>query len=294
MARLHKSFEKYVPGVSGMFMLLGMLLVGAIAGSILVSIITIICGASATSDLSTAISYPVMFIPPMLYALGCSRRAYPFQSSVAVDTNIFKPVGAAPAAILVSVATIAAAFMMDLVNAQMPAMPAWLEEALKNMTQGNVWVNFLCVSIMAPFFEEWLCRGMVLRGLLNCERKIKPVWAIIISAAFFAIIHMNPWQAVPAFALGCLFGYVYWKTGSLKLTMLMHFVNNTVALMAGQIDALKDMDYWTDVMGPVTYGICFAAFAAYLVVFFLIFKKIELQNPQGNCEVTPASEAETA
>ena len=43
---------------------------------------------------------------------------------------------------------------------------------------------------------------MVLRGLLG--HKVKPVWAIVISAAFFAIIHLNPWQAIPAFLLGCV------------------------------------------------------------------------------------------
>lgn len=275
-----------------MFALLGMLLLGALAGNIVALIAAKITGTAVTGGLATTISYAVMFIPPMLYALGRSRHAAPFESKVAVDTDHFKPVGGIVAAILVSVATIAAAFMMDLVNAQMPEMPAWLEDTLKSMTQGNVWVNFLCVSLMAPFFEEWLCRGMVLRGLLNSGRGMKPVWAIIISAAFFAIIHMNPWQAVPAFALGCLFGYVYWKTGSLKLTMLMHFVNNTVALIAGQIDALKDMDYWTDVMSPVTYAIVFAAFALYLVAFFFIFRKIQLKSPQGSCEVTSVPEEE--
>lgn len=79
----------------------------------------------------------------------------------------------------------------------------------------------------------------------NKERRkhhhgIKPVWAIFWSAVFFAFIHLNPWQAVPAFILGCLFGYVYYKTGSLKLTMLMHFTNNTFSLIFSNIDKFKD------------------------------------------------------
>ena len=158
------------------------------------------------------------------------------------------------------------------------------------MTGGNVILNFICVSVFAPFFEEWLCRGMVLRGLLHCTRKpgkngelrkgFSPAVAIIISALFFALIHMNPWQAIPAFALGCLFGYVYYKTGSLKLTMLMHFTNNTLALIAGNIDALKDMETWCDVMSaPAYYGLA-ALCIVFLVFAIRVFNRIPAEGSQ--------------
>ncbi len=57
----------------------------------------------------------------------------------------------------------------------------------------------------APVLEEWMCRGIVLRGLLNYSRKgepgedgsrrgMNPALAIAISAIFFATIHGNLWQ----------------------------------------------------------------------------------------------------
>ena len=98
---------------------------------------------------------------------------------------------------------------------------------------------------------------MVLRGLL--ANKMKPVWAIVISALFFAFIHLNPWQALPAFTIGCLMGYVYYKTGSLKLTMLLHFTNNTFALVLSNVDALKDMESWRDVMPEPLYWVSVVA-----------------------------------
>ena len=58
-------------------------------------------------------------------------------------------------------------------------------EAMSSLTGGPFWSSFLVTAIFAPIFEEWLCRGMILRGLLT---KIKPAWAIIISALFFALI----------------------------------------------------------------------------------------------------------
>ena len=152
-------------------------------------------------------------------------------------------------------------------------------------------MNFLCVSIFAPFFEEWLCRGMVLRGLLNFKRKgedgqrgIRPAYAIILSSLFFGLIHLNPWQALPAFALGCLFGYVYYRTGSLKLTMLMHFTNNTFALIFSNLDTFKDAENFLDIMSAPAYIGIAAACIAMLYFIIRAFSRIELQDKTGNCD----------
>ncbi len=205
---------------------------------------------------------------------------------LALDNANVAPHGWLLCAVMVMAATLAAGIVGDLSVSWLPPMPSWLEEALKGLTTGSFWVNFLCVSIFAPFFEEWLCRGMVERGLLG--RGVKPVWAIVLSAVFFAFIHLNPWQAIPAFLLGCLFGYVYYKTGSLKLTMLMHFTNNTFALVIGHVDSLKDAENWMDVLGP-GYWYCFAASVLLIVLVIMAFHRIPLERPSGGFEVLPSA-----
>ena len=241
------------------------------------------------SEYMMLISYPVMFIPPMMYAMYKSRGNALFDTGYEMDSRNFGKFGAAVISILVMLSTLALAFDMDMVNALMPPMPEWLENMLKGMTQGKFWVNFLCVSVFAPFFEEWLCRGMILRGLLNYSRSegrrgIRPAAAIAISALFFAAIHLNPWQAVPAFALGCLFGYVYYRTGSLNLTMLMHFTNNTFALIISNIDSIKDAENFMEVMPEWAYNSIAAVCLVFLVFAVREFSKIELTSPQGNCD----------
>ena len=225
----------------------------------------------------------------MMYAMYKSRGNALFDTGYEMDSRHFGKFGAAVISILVMLSTLALAFDMDMVNALMPPMPEWLENMLKGMTQGKFWVNFLCVSVFAPFFEEWLCRGMVLRGLLNYSRSegrrgIRPAAAIAISALFFAAIHLNPWQAVPAFALGCLFGYVYYRTGSLNLTMLMHFTNNTFALIISNIDSIKDAENFMEVMPGWAYNSIAAVCLVFLVFAVREFSKIELTSPQGNCD----------
>jgi membrane protease YdiL (CAAX protease family) len=277
-----EKFTYYVPGVADMFILLGLLLAGALVSGLVQIPFLAILGRETGMEYAMLVSYPLMFIPPMLYASIKSRNNSFTRNGLLLDSSHFSPLGGALCAVFVVLATISAAFCSDAILAYMPEMPSWLEEALTSLTQGTLWVNFLCVSIFAPFFEEWLCRGMVLRGLLG--NKVKPVWAIVISAVFFAFIHLNPWQAIPAFLLGCLFGYVYYKTGSLKLTMLMHFANNTFSLVMSNIDAFKDVESWVEVLPGMRYWIVFAACILLLVLVIRAFSRIPQQYESGNMD----------
>ena len=287
------NFPFFTPGIKGCIMLLLMFLAGAVLGSVIAAIIAAPIATSSpetTVELVTVISYPVMFIPPMIYASLKSKRNSFFDLGYKLDSNNFGSLGGWKAALMAALLVLSAGFVIDILGYIMPDMPDWLKNALQGLTGGNVWINFLCVSIFAPFFEEWLCRGMILRGLLNYKKEdgtngIKPVWAIVISAAVFALIHGNIWQALPAFIIGIVMGIVYYKTGSLKLTMLMHFVNNTLALAMGQIDSLSEFDYWIEIMGARWYWL---AFVACLMLSFLIIRKFlalpDIQ-PKGGCDI---------
>jgi len=59
---------------------------------------------------------------------------------------------------------------------------------------------------------------------------------------------MNPWQFIGAGLLGIIFGIVYYRTKSLFLPMLLHFLNNTLSYslmlmqgdMEGEVFAQRD------------------------------------------------------
>lgn len=264
---LFSSFSYYVPGAGGIMLLLIMLVIGAVIGN--ASLLGFMAYSKEAADLyGILISYPLMFIPAMLFAAYQSRKNEFFEGGIMIDSSNFGNFSGASIAIAVSVATLAAAFALDFLNVVMPPMPEHLEELMKSMMEGPLWVTLLSVSVFAPLFEEWLCRGMILRGLLQ---KMKPIWAIVISAAIFALIHLNPWQAIPAFVFGILFGYVYYRTGSLKLTMLMHFVNNTFSAVIGRIDMFRDADSFMDVFNTGTYvALCILCTAMVVLFFFRI------------------------
>lgn len=275
--KILESFEHFSPGWKGVLKLFLWMMVGAVIGNVITFVLGIFFGTEWVSSYGTVIAYPIMFIPPMFYARRRSMMREHLEANP-LNKGVFKPYGAPLCALLVSLMTLAAGYISDPVVTLLPEMPEFLEQALESMVNGNVLINLLCVSVFAPFFEEWLCRGMVLRGLL--ARNVKPVWAILFSAFFFAFIHLNPWQAIPAFLLGCLFGYVYYKTKSLSLTMLMHCVNNTLAVVLGQIDSLKDMKSWMDVLEPQLFWIIFAACVLVLVLGVRAISRIHVVDSE--------------
>ena len=277
------NFTWHVPGVSGMFGLLLWLLVGALLGNMVTLLFSSLLGPELGAEYGTLVSYPLMFIPAMIYSSAVSMRNSMNRTGVMLDSSHFGEHKWYVPALVVTAGTIATSFVAEWAGSFLPPMPDVLKELLGSLTSGKLWLNLLMVSIFAPFFEEWLCRGMVLRGLLH--NKVKPVWAIVISAVFFAVIHANPWQAVPAFLLGCLFGYVYYKTGSLKLTMLMHCVNNTISVIASHIDAFEDKEFWIDVLGNKGYAAGFVICGIILYLAVKAISKIETQSHQGNCDV---------
>ena len=262
------SHSHFLPGLGGMVMLLVLFLLGALLGNLAILGLQAFLGAEFAEDYGTLISYPIMFIPPILYASAMSRLNEYTTEEVPLDRGGFGKKGWAVLIFTGIFSTIAAAFVVEPLTALLPDMPLWLEETMKKMMEKMpLWATLLSVSVFAPLFEEWLCRGLVLRGLL---RKMNPFSAIAVSAVFFAILHMNPWQAIPAFCLGLLFGYAYYMTGSLKLTMLMHCTNNTMAVIFSKIPQFKEAETFMDVLSPWAYWSVYASCIVIVICALII------------------------
>lgn len=106
----------------------------------------------------------------------------------------------------------------------MPELPNWAENEF-DMLLSDRW-GYLTIGLLAPLSEEIVFRGAILRALLS---RFSPVVAIIISALFFMLIHMNPAQMPHAFLIGLLLGWMYWRTGSILPGVAYHWANNSIA-----------------------------------------------------------------
>lgn len=148
-------------------------------------------------------------------------------------------------------------------------MPDFLKNILKDMVQPDL-ASFLTVVIAAPICEEILCRGIILEGLL--QNKMKPHVAIMWSAFIFAALHLNPWQGIPAFIIGCIMGWVYYKTRSLWLPIFMHFVNNGFSFLI--LTTTKNPDITTsEFVGHNNYLLVYiAALVLLMLLLYILYR----------------------
>lgn len=146
----------------------------------------------------------------------------------------------------------------------------------------------LAVVVVAPIFEEALLRGLIARGYL---RKTSPAKAIIYSGLIFGAMHLHPVHIFFASIMGFCLGYVYYRTRSLGLVILIHFINNAVSYYYGmQADA---PDSTETLLGTGPLGVF--AFAAVLTaagvgLLWVFGNKFPLAPPPAEDEL-PAEAA---
>lgn len=144
-----------------------------------------------------------------------------------------------------------------------PNIPNLLDE---NIMRGIMYhpIGFLTVAILGPVAEELLFRGGVQHDLSLHHSDQGRFVPIALTAALFALIHMNPAQMPAAFILGCLLGFAYWWTGSLIAPVCIHVFNNSLACVMSFL--AKDDDSIIHFLGGTTG----AGITAVICVFFLV------------------------
>ena len=107
----------------------------------------------------------------------------------------------------------------------LPELPNVAEKGLDSLMSSRL--GYVVIGLLAPLVEELVFRGAVLRSLLRWHQNH---WvAIAISAALFALTHMNPAQMPHALLIGVLLGWMYYRTDSILPGVVYHWVNNSVA-----------------------------------------------------------------
>ena len=161
-------------------------------------------------------------------------------------------------------------------------MPDWdLEDlkVLKLMTKNPLGIISMC--LLGPFLEEVVFRGAIERRLL--EKFRNPWIAIVISAIFFAVAHMNLTQGLTAIIMGCVIGWVYYRTGNLWPCVLMHALNNTIACVSswlGSDSAIEESSTLPD-------SVCIALLLIGLILLYFTYKEISRMTKDRVLKFTP-------
>jgi membrane protease YdiL (CAAX protease family) len=137
----------------------------------------------------------------------------------------------------------------------------WGQEVSANY---QVVLMLFTTAVVPAFVEEFLFRGLVLSNLLPYGRTT----AIFASALLFGVMHQNVEQLLYATVAGLVLGYLYVKTRSIWVCVLLHFVNNfTSVLQTVLAERLSQMTANT-VIG-VMQGVIFAIGLLSAIIFLL-------------------------
>ena len=116
--------------------------------------------------------------------------------------------------------------LVEVLQMEMPEqMMKTFEEVMKKP------IGYVVIGILAPFAEEVVFRGAILRKLLGMMDEKRHWVAIAISALVFGLVHLNIPQGIHAFLIGLLLGWMYYRTRSILPGILFHWVNNSVAFI---------------------------------------------------------------
>lgn len=177
----------------------------------------------------------------------------------------------------------------------LPDSMRFIEEYLRQMEEeaallterflqaDDVWgllINIGLMALLPALAEEISFRG-VLQQLLGGRTHV----AIWLTAFIFSAIHMQFYGFVPRMLMGALFGYMFVWTGSLWVPIVMHFVNNGIAVLCYYIlsrDGVEmDMNYADTLGAGTTWWLGLLSLLTVGILLRVLYLRITSQGPRG-------------
>lgn len=137
---------------------------------------------------------------------------------------------------------------------------------------GGFIVSFVSLSIFAPIFEEIIFRSAVYRHTEIMGQS----FAVVFSAIVFALMHGNLEQLPYTFVMGLGFAYLFAKTRSLLIPMLLHFLTNTTTVIFTSIIGTTDTDELSTLLSNRDFAAVIPTVLYSLVIYGIIIAAIVL------------------
>lgn len=145
--------------------------------------------------------------------------------------------------------------------------------------EGRGWPMLVALVLVAPIFEEIICRGMIYESL---RLKSGIVVACLVSSLFFGLMHLHPAMIVNAFFMGLILCYIYIRSRSLIASMILHALNNALAYILILLDMGENVMLKDLITNQNIYYVVYAVAVLVLIISIVIcsrqFKKIVAQQ----------------
>jgi len=303
------SHSKKVSYTAGFFMLIGIALLGIVISGVVGGLILIFTSNGNPADLESALSNPKnaemlrviqtisvvigMFLPACFVASILNRRPFAllgFRKEIRL-----KQIGLI---VLIVFASLLIAGTLGYLTKLIPLPASWkisfdkMERSYAEQVEIMVSLKSISgyvMSVVLMAFLPALCEETLFRGGLQnfLTRATKSPWlSIMIVSILFSVVHFSYYGFLPRMFLGIVLGCVYYFTGNIWLSILLHFLNNALAVtqayfLAQEGKSLKDA--MNNDISPYYWG-----FVALPVLFFL-FKALKNTSHKEQFQTSPPS-----
>ncbi|MEG1964112.1 MAG: type II CAAX endopeptidase family protein [Clostridia bacterium] len=148
---------------------------------------------------------------------------------------------------------------------------------------GYYCLSLFFVAVLPSIGEEFLFRG----AIANTLKQKSYLFAMLISAWMFSIMHNNAVQLVHQFLLGVVMCYVFFATKSIWASVIVHFVNNAIAITVGYVMDVLGKGNSDEVILTFSNAILyvFVAIVGMMALFALLrlFTKECMKKKQQEC-----------
>ena len=200
----------------------------------------------------------------IIAVLGCHLCLHNIRFATTLDATTvrWRP------ALLAAAAAILGAMSISILTGGMELPEAMVQISLA--MSHNFW-GLITIVLVGPISEELLFREAIAGEMLR--RGAAPWLAIGVSALAFSAAHLNLAQGCYAFPLGILLGIIYYKTGGIVLTSLLHILNNgivAVQLYADGTEAIETSpaEWFGSATLAQTFMVLFGALSIALMTLF--------------------------
>lgn len=207
-------------------LLLGLSIIGFI-GFVVIAIFSTFFGADE-GFIATCLSIIMYIVVPFIFFYHYYRKE-PFSlKQVVFFSRSAQWVLPICAIVVVAISFSLSTFWLTLFTIEpiLPILVDFLMEEVPFPTNPfYLFFEILVISVLAPIVEEFFFRGVILHRIML---KTSMWGGILISSLLFGILHSD---IIGAFFFGVIACLLYLRTGNLLLPIMMHILNNTIAVV---------------------------------------------------------------
>lgn len=143
---------------------------------------------------------------------------------------------------------------------------------------GGLIANILMIAALAAIGEELLFRSVIQPFMIRICRNA--FVGILVTSVLFSAMHFEFYGFIPRIVLGIILGYMFYLTGSIWSSMLMHFVNNATIVMLYYLNFNSIIAVDVEKFGSSDNVFVIAGSLLVTVAIFVICHRLRKRDPR--------------